>query len=204
MTISTVIPTTGSFQLVEAVVEQFDGAAVGERRRWSDGFKTEAVEASLEPGINVSALARRLRLTPSQLLGWRKAFLDKQEASRGEHPWMPPVLIEILVGDITIRVGAYLGAQAQMLRPDGTVTKGLNRADVAMAIHRRQDHCGQHADRIETDLGICPGTNGTCGPVKCESPRPQGGGFQSVRDRGATTGPGRQGSGSVALAHRSA
>lgn len=109
MTISTVIPTTGSFQLVEAVVERFDGAPVGERRRWSDEFKAEAVAASLEPGINVSALARRLGLTPPQLFGWRKAFLDKQEASRDEAASTPPVQIEILVGDITIRVGADLG-----------------------------------------------------------------------------------------------
>ena len=103
------ISTTGSFQLVEAVVERFGGAPVGERRRWSDAFKAEAVAASLEPGINVSALARRLGVTPPQLFGWRKAFLDKQGASRGEAASTPPVQIEILVGDITIRVGADLG-----------------------------------------------------------------------------------------------
>ena len=94
---------------MEAVVERFDGAPVGERRRWSDAFKAEAVAASLEPGINVSALARRLGLTPPQLFGWRKAFLVKQEASRDEAPSTPPGQIEILVGDIIIRVGAELG-----------------------------------------------------------------------------------------------
>lgn len=64
------MPATGSLQLVEAF---------GERRRWSDEFKAQAVTAALEPGINVSALARRLGISPPQLFGWRKAFLNKQK-----------------------------------------------------------------------------------------------------------------------------
>ena len=75
---STPVPTTRGFQLVEAVVERLDGAPVGERRRWSDEFKAQAVTAALEPGVNVSALARRLGISPPQLFGWRKAFLNKQ------------------------------------------------------------------------------------------------------------------------------
>jgi transposase len=59
-------------QLVEAIVEQLDGAPVGERRRWSDEFKTKAVTAALELGDNVSALARRSGISPSQLFGWRQ------------------------------------------------------------------------------------------------------------------------------------
>ena len=79
-TSSTPMPATGSLQLVEAVIERFDGAAVGERRRWSDEFKAQAVTAALEPGVNVSGLARRLGISPPQLFGWRKAFLKKQDA----------------------------------------------------------------------------------------------------------------------------
>ncbi|TKD13473.1 transposase [Rhodobacter capsulatus] len=106
-TSSTPMPTTGSLQLVEAVIERFDGAPVGERRRWSDEFKAQAVAAALEPGVNVSALARRLGISPPQLFGWRKAFLKKQEADimAGTPTPMPTPMVEIVVGEVTIRVG---------------------------------------------------------------------------------------------------
>jgi len=55
--------------LIEAVTERLDGAPVSERRRWSDEFKERAVAAALEPGVNVSALARRLGISPPQLFG---------------------------------------------------------------------------------------------------------------------------------------
>jgi len=98
----TPMPATGSFHLVEAVTERFDGAPVAERRRWSDEFKAQAVAAALEPGVNVSALARRLGLSPPLLFGWRKAFLtSKNEAAAVASP--SPV-IEIVVREVTIRV----------------------------------------------------------------------------------------------------
>ena len=75
------MPATGSFHLVEAVVERLDGAPVGERRRWSDAFKAQAVTVALEQGVNVSALARRLGISPPQLFGWCKAFLSKEGES---------------------------------------------------------------------------------------------------------------------------
>ena len=109
-TSSTPMPATGSLQLVEAVIERFDGAPVGERRRWSDEFKAQAVAAALEPGVNVSALARHLGISPPQLFGWRKAFLKKQDAD------VPAVaatsLVEIVVGEVTIRVGADVNEAA--------------------------------------------------------------------------------------------
>ena len=104
------MPATGSFQLVEAVVERLDGAPVGERRRWSDEFKAQAVTAALEPGVNVSALARRLGISPPQLFGWRKAFLNKQ--SEGAPASMPAPLVEIMVGDVTIRISPDLSEAA--------------------------------------------------------------------------------------------
>ena len=103
---STPMPATGSLQLVEAVIERFDGAPVGERRRWSDEFKAQAVEAALEPGVNVSALARRLGISPPQLFGWRKAFLKKQNADAPAGT--PTPMVEIVVGEVLIRVGPDL------------------------------------------------------------------------------------------------
>ena len=106
-TSSTPMPATGSLQLVEAFVERLDGAPVGERCRWSDEFKAQAVTAALEPGINVSALARRLGISPPQLFGWRKAFLNKQKEDAPAGASVP--LVEIVVGDVIIRVGPDLG-----------------------------------------------------------------------------------------------
>ena len=101
------MPATGSLQLVEAFVERLDGAPVGERRRWSDEFKAQAVAAALEPGVNVSALARRLGISPPQLFGWRKTFLNKQKE---DVPVGAPVpMVEIVVGYVIIRVGPDLG-----------------------------------------------------------------------------------------------
>jgi len=96
------MPATGSLQLVEAVIERFDGAPVGERRRWSDEFKAQAVAAALEPGVNVSALARRLGISPPQLFGWRKAFLKKQDADITAGT--PTPMVEIVFGEVLIRV----------------------------------------------------------------------------------------------------
>ncbi|HHX91133.1 MAG TPA: transposase [Paracoccus sp.] len=107
---STPISTTGSLQLIEAVTERLDGAPVGERRRWSDEFKEQAVAAALEPGVNVSALARRLGIAPSQLFDWRKAFLKKQK--RDTVPDRPLPLVEIVVGDVVIRLSPELDEAA--------------------------------------------------------------------------------------------
>jgi transposase len=104
------MPATGSLQLVEAIVERLDGAPVGERRRWSDEFKAQAVNAALEPGVNVSALARRLGISPPQLFGWRKAFLNKQNESGPAGS--PAPVVEIVVGEVIIRVGPDLSEAA--------------------------------------------------------------------------------------------
>lgn len=106
MTSSTPMPATGSLQLVEAFVGAFDGSPVGERRRWSEELKAKSVAAALEPGVNVSALARRLGISPAQLFGWRKAFLNRQNAD------MPTgsatSVVEIAVGGVVIRVSPDL------------------------------------------------------------------------------------------------
>lgn len=102
------MPTHGSFQLIEAVVERLDGAPVGERRRWSDEFKAQAIAAAMAPDVNVSALARRLGISPPQLFGWRRAFLKTQDEATSAHP-SPQALTEIVIGDAIIRVRQDIG-----------------------------------------------------------------------------------------------
>jgi len=65
-----------TFHVVEAIVDG-DEAGATVRRRWSDDFKERAVTAALEPGVNVSAVARQMGVSPSQLFGWRRQALAK-------------------------------------------------------------------------------------------------------------------------------
>jgi transposase len=105
---STPMPRASTNQFIEVVTERLEGAPVGERRRWSDEFKDRAVAASLEPGTNISALARSLDISPSQLFGWRRAAQRNGpkvgrrrslEASAGKAG-----LVEIEVGGSLVRV----------------------------------------------------------------------------------------------------
>ena len=65
-----------TFHVVEAIVEG-DEAGATVRRRWSDDFKERAVAATLEPGVNVSAVARQMGVSPSQLFNWRRQALAR-------------------------------------------------------------------------------------------------------------------------------
>ena len=73
---------TSPNQFIEVRAERLEGAPVGERRRWSDDFKDRAIAASLEPGTNISALARSLEITPSQLFSWRGAVARKSAKAK--------------------------------------------------------------------------------------------------------------------------
>ncbi|WP_372806106.1 transposase [Loktanella salsilacus] len=94
--------------MIEAVVERLDGAPVGERRRWSDEFKAQAVAAAMAPDVNVSALARRLGISPPQLFGWRRAYLKALDEAAAAHS-SPQTLTEIVIGDAVIRVSPDIG-----------------------------------------------------------------------------------------------
>ncbi|WP_166298498.1 IS66-like element accessory protein TnpA [Bradyrhizobium sp. 2S1] len=54
---------------------------VERRRRWSQDEKERLVAASLEPGANVSEVARVAGLHVSQLFRWRKELCRHGEAS---------------------------------------------------------------------------------------------------------------------------
>jgi transposase len=43
------------------------------RRRWSEDEKQAIIAEGLQPGVNVSAVARRHGITPNLLFRWRKA-----------------------------------------------------------------------------------------------------------------------------------
>ncbi len=69
----------------------------GGRRRWSEEEKARAVEASLEPGAVVSALARQHGVTPQQLFTWRREARRKAQEDFGPADGFVPVVVEAKV-----------------------------------------------------------------------------------------------------------
>ena len=62
----------------EAVVEVLTTV---HRRRWTVAEKVQLVQESLHPGMNVSYVARKNGLSPSQLFRWRKLMSDGGKAA---------------------------------------------------------------------------------------------------------------------------
>jgi transposase len=93
-------------RFVEVRAEQLEGAPVGERRRWSDDFKDRAVAASLEPGVSISAVARSLEITPSEVFGWLSAAAKRvsQSMARSQSVSSPRVEIEITGAVVRVAV----------------------------------------------------------------------------------------------------
>ena len=97
---------TSPNQFVEVRAERLEGASVGEGRRWSDDFKDRAVAASVEPGVNISALARSLEITPSQLFGWRSTATKRASQNVARSEATSPQRIEIEIAGAVVRVSA--------------------------------------------------------------------------------------------------
>ena len=99
---------------------------VARRRRWTDDEKARIVSESFEPGVGVSAVARRYGLYPSLIYGWRRHFCceadGKPSLSVGasfvpvvmndeQKPIRSDGVIEVVLGVVTVRVtGAVDGA----------------------------------------------------------------------------------------------
>ena len=114
-----------NFHLIEAVVNRFDGAPISRRRRWSDEFKAQAVAATLSPEANISAIARGMDISPSQLFGWRRQAMREAAATPSAAratteneayavAKSAPV-VEITIGAAVIRVSAAIG-EAELRR----------------------------------------------------------------------------------------
>ncbi len=52
----------------------------GGRRRWTPEARARIIAESLEPGANVSEVARRHRIFPQQLYTWRRGLGERAEA----------------------------------------------------------------------------------------------------------------------------
>jgi len=94
------------------------------RRDWPDERKIAIVSQSLEPGVNVSELARRHEINPQQLFGWRRRFRADAEAliAQSTAPtYFAPILVEAPVAS----------AACPVARPAAT---GVNDGSIEVAI----------------------------------------------------------------------
>jgi transposase len=109
ITAGTPMPDDRNYQ----VIEHLDVRSLRGRRQWSQEAKARLIDASLDPGANVSAIAREAGMAPSQLFGWRRKALGKSlPASNGNDAAVQftrfepacGAVIEIVVGDLIVRV----------------------------------------------------------------------------------------------------
>ncbi len=108
------MPDDRNFHVTEAVADRLEGAPRRVRREWSEAFKNQLVVETLAPGVNVSAIARRAGISPSQLFGWRRLTIRNSTvtvtpAAALDGPRLVEVeaaassVIEIIVGGVVVR-----------------------------------------------------------------------------------------------------
>ena len=104
------------------VIEHLEARPLRGRRGWSTEAKARLVAETLVPGANVSAIARRAGMAPSQLFGWRRQALASGALASGavapgaeagvgrpmtftRFEAMRSAMVEIIVGDVVVRAG---------------------------------------------------------------------------------------------------
>jgi len=113
VSMSAPMPDDKSFHVIEVVPERLEGAPQRVRRNWSEAFKAQLIAETLAPGANVSAIARREGIAPSQLFGWRRQAIRKGgvaglDAGGGSHfvEVETAATIEIVLDGVVVRASA--------------------------------------------------------------------------------------------------
>lgn len=107
--------------------------SVERRRRWSTAEKHQLVEATLEPGASVSAVAREAGIHAGQLYGWRRQLRIQQPAGFAPVRIAPEAGVG---GSGTIEIEFAAGAR---MRITGAVdTAALTAAVAVLAEGRRR------------------------------------------------------------------
>ena len=86
----------------------------GGKRRWTPEARARIIAESLEPGVNVSEVARRHGMYPQQLYTWRRGLRERAEAmsfvpamvDRENAGLLPGVPSQSAGGQIVIETGA--------------------------------------------------------------------------------------------------
>ena len=98
------------------VIEHLEARPLRARRGWSAEAKARLVEETLVAGANVSAIARRAGMAPSQLFGWRRQALAARAGNGAADAGRPMrferfaavsrALVEIVIGEVVLRAGS--------------------------------------------------------------------------------------------------
>jgi len=116
------------------------------------------VARSLERGTNVSALAREIGISPSQLFGWRSEAIKSGEVERLDEAAVPAPtsrassMIEIAVNDMVIRVGIDLAAVERAM---GLMAGyGVQLWPILQDVHQLRATYGQRAGTFLSNAGV--------------------------------------------------
>jgi transposase len=112
---------TNSFAVIEAEVSRLDVSPATPRRRWSEAAKERIVASSMEPGANVSVIARTHGLSPQQVFTWRRQAAGKSGSktagTAGSSFAMVALdgveaggMVELSVAGVTLRIGPTVPA----------------------------------------------------------------------------------------------
>lgn len=104
---------TNSIELIEAKVSTLDASPDVPRRRWSRIAKERIVAEALEPGANISEVARRHDLRPQQIFTWRGEAVRAARIEPVADLAVPALVadaprqagVEIVLGDLVVFVG---------------------------------------------------------------------------------------------------
>jgi transposase len=122
--LSVTLVTTGAMSVDMSGANIAHRYSVDTRRRWSEDEKQAIVAEALQPGVNVSAVARRHGIKPSLLFRWRK--LAKNDAKPESGPAFLPVSL----------AAPAKGAETSCDRSASEAASG-NRIEIELANGRR-------------------------------------------------------------------
>lgn len=100
------------------------------RRDWPDERKIAIVVESLEPGVNVSELARRHEINPQQLFGWRRRFRADAEALIAARSTVPACFAPILVEAPAVSAGGPVAPATSAGVDDTSIEVAIGSATV--------------------------------------------------------------------------
>ena len=119
----------------------------GARRRWATSVKRAIVEASLAPGVVVSALCRQHEISSGQLSTWRRQYRDGDLAEAA--PLVPGFARALVSGMTPVPVPAPALAAAptametiEIALPDGVVLRvgaGVDQAALSRVLAALRD-----------------------------------------------------------------
>jgi transposase len=121
-----------------AQVERLEVVETGRRRRWSEEEKLKIVLESLQAPRQVSATARRYRISRSQLLQWRRSFgAEQRGAAEAQIGFVPALVVPQSEPAVSAPTGLIGGGAIEIEFTSGTrmrITGAVDKATLTAAV----------------------------------------------------------------------